>query len=68
MVSTSVRKACACAIEIPEPTIGVKIVETLLSFMKKVEPGSSTSRRGARAAYQDEYPRDFGPQIAYTVS
>ena len=30
--------------------------------------GTSTSRRGARAAYHDEYPRDFGPQIAYTVS
>ena len=35
---------------------------------KKLEPVSSTSRRGARAAYHDEYPRDFGPPIAYTVS
>ena len=35
---------------------------------KKQEPVSSTSRRGARAAYHDEYPRDFGPRIAYTVS
>ena len=35
---------------------------------KKLEPVSSTSRRGARAAYHDEYPRDFGPRIAYTVS
>ena len=35
---------------------------------KKYEPVSSTSRRGARAAYHDEYPRDFGPRIAYTVS
>ena len=35
---------------------------------KKREPVSSTSRRGARAAYRDEYPRDFGPRIAYTVS
>ena len=35
---------------------------------KKHEPVSSTSRRGARAAYHDEYPRDFGPRIAYTVS
>ena len=33
-----------------------------------MEPVSSTSRRGARAAYRDEYPRDFGPRIAYTVS
>ena len=29
---------------------------------------SSTSRRGARAVYPDEYPRDFGPRIAYAVS
>ena len=35
---------------------------------QKLEPVSSTSRRGARAAYHDEYPRDFGPRIAYTVS
>ena len=35
---------------------------------QKREPVSSTSRRGARAAYHDEYPRDFGPRIAYTVS
>ena len=37
---------------------------------KILEPVSSTSRRGARAAYHDEYtyPRDFGPRIAYTVS
>ena len=34
----------------------------------KLEPVSSTSRRRARAAYHDEYPRDFGPRIAYTVS
>ena len=33
-----------------------------------LEPVSSTSRRGARAAYHDEYPRDLGPRIAYTVS
>ena len=31
------------------------------------EPTSSTSRRGARAAYHDVYPRDFGPWIACTV-
>ena len=35
---------------------------------KKIEPVSSSSRRGARAAYRDEYPRDFGPWITYTVS
>ena len=35
---------------------------------KTLEPVSSTSRRVARAAYHDEYPRDFGPRIAYTVS
>ena len=34
----------------------------------KQKTGTSTSRRGARAAYHDEYPRDFGPRIAYTVS
>ena len=33
-----------------------------------LEPVSSTSRRGARAAYRDEYPQDFGSRIAYTVS
>ena len=36
--------------------------------IKKLEPVSGTSRRGARAAYHDEYPRDFGSRIAYTVS
>ena len=39
-----------------------------LGQTKTQEPVSSTSRRGARAAYHDEYPRDFGPRIAYTVS
>ena len=38
------------------------------SNKKKLEPVSITSRRGARAAYHDKYPRDFGPRIAYTVS
>ena len=42
--------------------------QTELQGNKKSEPVSSTSRRGARAAYHDEYPRDFGPRIAYTVS
>jgi len=27
-----------------------------------MKPVSSTSRRGARAAYHDEYPLDFGPR------
>ena len=30
---------------------------------QKVEPVSSTSRRVARAAYRDEYPRHFGSRI-----
>ena len=33
-----------------------------------MEPVSSTSRRGARAAYHNEYPQDFGLRIAFTVS
>ena len=41
---------------------------TWVNENNKSEPVSSTSRRGARAAYHDEYPRDFGPRIAYTVS
>ena len=35
---------------------------------KKLELVNSTSRRGARVEYHDEYPRDFGRRIAYTVS
>ena len=35
---------------------------------KILEPVSNTSRFGARAAYHDEYPRDFGPRIVYTVN
>ena len=35
---------------------------------RKLEPVSSTPRRGARGAYHDEYPQDFGPRIAYIVS
>ena len=31
------------------------------------EPVSSTSKRGARATYHDESPRDFDPRIAYVV-
>ena len=56
-LSTTVRKTCACADEIARTKED-----------KTLEPVSSTSRRGARAAYRDEYPRDFGPRIAYTVS
>ena len=36
--------------------------------MKIAELVFSTSRRDARSAYHDKYPRDFGPQIAYTES
>jgi len=57
IISATVRRACACADEIN----GTRKT-------KKLELVSSTSRRGARAAYHDEYPRDFGPRIAYTVS
>ena len=57
ITSSTVLKTCACVDEIP----GYKKIQ-------KLEPVSSTSRRGARAAYHDEYPRDFGPRIAYTVS
>ena len=53
----AVLKTCACTNEIRGSQ------ET-----KKREPVSSTSRRGAKAAYHDEYPRDFGPRIACTVS
>ena len=46
-----------------------KEVNSFYMIRKKIlEPVSGTSRRGARAAYHDEYPRDFGPRIAYTVS
>ena len=55
--SNSVRKIRACADEIARTKED-----------KKLEPVSSTSRRGARAAYHDDHPRDFGPRIAYTVS
>ena len=57
IISTSNQRTCARADEIP-----------VTKESKKLEPVSSTSRRGARAAYHDEYPRDFGPRIAYTVS
>ena len=57
MVSISVWTSYACTNQIPGSQEN-----------KKMEPVSSTSRRGARAAYHDEYPRDFDPRIAYTVS
>ena len=56
MVSISVWTSYACTNQIPGSQEN-----------KKMEPVSSTSRRGARAAYHDEYPRDFDPRIAYTV-
>ena len=51
-------RTCICANNIQKTEVA----------KKDLEPVSSTSRRGARAAYLDEYPRDFGPRIAYTVS
>ena len=36
--------------------------------MCKKNIGTSNSRRGTRAAYHNDCPRDFGPWIAYTVS
>ena len=59
MVRILVRKTCTCSNEIP------------VAYESKntgSEPVSSTSRRGTRAAYHDEYRQDFGPRIAYTVS
>ena len=52
-IKNSVLRICACAAELPGTDKNM---------------GTSTSRRGARAAYHDGYPGDFGPQIAYTVS
>ena len=52
IISTTHLKTCPCADEIP----GTQ------------EQVSSISRRGARAAYHNEYPKDFGPRIAYTLS
>ena len=52
-IKNSVLRTCACAAELPGTDKNI---------------GTSTSRRGARVAYHDEYPRDFDPQIAYTVS
>ena len=37
-----------------------------LKTAKIIEPVRSTSRHGARAVYHDEYPWDFGLQIAHT--
>ena len=43
------------------------VMNAILAIGYGLEPISSTSRRGARAANHDEYPQDFGPRIAYTV-
>ena len=49
-------------------TLSIYVNETFgTQENKKLEPVSSTSRRGARATYHDQYPRDFGPRIAHTV-
>ena len=45
-----------------------KLAHAQTELQGKSEPVSSTSRRGARAAYYDEYPLDFGTRISYTVS
>ena len=50
----AVRKTCACA-------------DLGHGKIQKRKSVSSTSRRGAGAAYHVRYPRDFGPRIAYTV-
>ena len=48
----TVRKACACADVVTET------LENKKGTSKKQEPMvKSTSRRGARAAYHNEYPR-----------
>ena len=60
IISSTVPKTCAWAHEISIWDTGRR--------KQKLEPVSITSRRGARAAYHDEYPWDFGPQTAYTVS
>ena len=46
----------------------VLVLKTCACLDNKTGTVSSTPRLGARAAYHDEYPRDFGPRIAYTVS
>ena len=35
---------------------------------KKVGPGDGTSGRLARALYLDDAPRDFGPEVAFSLS
>ena len=63
MINTTALKTCACADEMPG-TQGKKNSNS----NKKQEPGSTTCRRSARAAHDDEYRQDFGPRIAYTKS
>ena len=57
IISTTVRKFAHAQTKY----LGGRITKT-----KTPVPVCSTSRRGARTAYHDEYPRDFGPRIAYT--
>jgi len=57
IISTTVRKFAHAQTKY----LGGRITKTKTSV-----PVRSTSRRGARTAYHDEYPRDFGPRIAYT--
>ena len=63
IISCTVLITCACVGKIPAETRG-----NHNDNEKKLELVNSTSRRGTRAAYHDEYPRDFGRRIAYTVS
>ena len=57
IISTTVRKFAHAQTKY----LGGRITKT-----KNPVPVCRTSRRGARTAYHDEYPRDFGPRIAYT--
>ena len=56
IISTTVRKFTHAQTKY----LGRRITKT-----KKLVPVSSTSRRGARAACHDEYPRDFGFPVTY---
>ena len=62
LISVTVSVISAPALEV------IKFLFLLFPLLLKLEPVSSSSRRGARAAYLDGYPRDIGPRIAYTVS
>ena len=48
--------------------ISTTVAHALIKKQNKKKTRTSAARRGARAAYHDVYPRDFGPRIAYTES